>query len=400
MSTWTIKRDAATFDAGREYRKFVTNRVAIVKCLRTKNNLSALGIDGIGYLFLKLGDIPMIEFIRSVFEECVRAADAPDTWKQPHTVFIFEKGETNVRSNKKPITITSCLYRLYMAMNATFIQMKMHKQDKLRVFSNSQKGFVAGVPGCMEHAVMTRELMAHAIHNKRDLHMIQIDLTNAFGSVPHGLIEHNMRCMGLPVVQVETLMKIYQGATTRIVVPTGMPEPINRKGGTVQGCPLSPTLFNICLESFLRLLEKEEYQQYGFRVLDRAGNEVTSINVATHADNLILCSESREGAQAMFDALADFCNYSGMEVNTKKCLSVSITWSKGHREDQYQPFMMRKGRYPMDHLGMPIPDAMDSFCHPEEIPLQDASIYLGLPIGFNNENGSLHGALVLDSMKA
>jgi hypothetical protein len=65
-----------------------------------------------------------------------------------------------------------------------FIQLKMHKQDKLRIFSSSQKGFVARVPGYMEHAVMTRELMAHAIHSKRDLHMIQIDFTNAFGSVP------------------------------------------------------------------------------------------------------------------------------------------------------------------------------------------------------------------------
>jgi hypothetical protein len=107
-----------------------------------------------------------------------------------------------------------------MAMNATFIQMKMHKQDSIRIFCNSQKGFVAGVPGCMEHAVMTRELMAHAIHNKRDLHMIQIDFTNAFGSVPHDLISHNMRCMGSDI-QVDTITNIYEGASTVITVPTG-----------------------------------------------------------------------------------------------------------------------------------------------------------------------------------
>jgi hypothetical protein len=51
-SPWTIKRDEATPDATRTYRKFMTNRLAIAKCLKTKNNLSALGLDGIGYLFL------------------------------------------------------------------------------------------------------------------------------------------------------------------------------------------------------------------------------------------------------------------------------------------------------------------------------------------------------------
>jgi hypothetical protein len=285
----TIKRDEATPDATRIYRKFMTNRLAIAKCLKTKNNLSALGLDSIGYLFLKLGAESMIDFIRAVFKECVKAGDVPETWKTSKTVFLYKKGDSSIPSNWRPITITSCLYRLYMAMNATHIQMKMHKQDNIRIFSNSQKGFVAGIPGFMEHAVMTRELMEHAIHRKRDLHMIQIDFTNAFGSVPHGLIAHNMRCMGLPDIQVDTVMNIYEGATTTIVVPTGTSEPINWRSGTVQGCPLSLTLFNICLKSFLRLLEKDEFKQHGFRVLDKYGNEVTSVNVAAYADDLIHC---------------------------------------------------------------------------------------------------------------
>jgi hypothetical protein len=70
-SPWMIKRDDATPNATRMYRKFMTNGVNIARCLRTKNNLSALGPDGIGYLFLKLGNAPMIEFIRQLFKRCV-----------------------------------------------------------------------------------------------------------------------------------------------------------------------------------------------------------------------------------------------------------------------------------------------------------------------------------------
>jgi hypothetical protein len=95
-----------------------------------------------------------------------------------------------------------------MVMSATFIQLKMHRQEKIRIFSNTKKGFVAGVPGRMEHAVMTRELMAHAIANGREMHMIQIDFTNALGSVPHGLIQNNMRMTGLLEAQIETVMNI------------------------------------------------------------------------------------------------------------------------------------------------------------------------------------------------
>jgi hypothetical protein len=305
----------------------------------------------------------MIEFIRQLFKRCVREGDVPDTWKQSKTVFLYKKGDSSDPKNWRPITITSCLYRLFMALNASFIQLKMHKQDNIRVFSNSQKGFVAGVPGCMEHAVMTRELLAHAITQKRDLHMIQIDFSNAFGSVPHGLIAFNMRCLGLPDILIDTVMNIYEGATTVIQVPTGVTGPIKWKSGTVQGCPLSPTLFNICLESYLRLLDRPEFRELGFEVKtmgppDRPNERevVTTVNVAAYADDLILFSGTREGAQRMLDALADFCNYSGMEVNVSKCVSVSVTFQDGLREDQYEPFYMRKGRCPMDKQGMPIPE--------------------------------------------
>jgi hypothetical protein len=234
-----------------------------------------------------------------------------------------------------------------MAMNDTLIPLKMHKQDKLRIFSNSQKGFVAGVSGCIEHAVMTQELMAHAIHNKQDLHMIQIDFSNAFGSIPHGLIAHNMESLGLPSDQIAIVMNISKGETPRISVQTGISEPIEWRSGTVHGCPLSPTLFNICLEPFLRLMEKPEWKKLGFSVKDAADNIINkSTNTAAYADDLILYAETRDGAQAMLTALSDFCLYSDLDVNTKKCVSVSITWKNGIREDFYAPFRCAKVAVP------------------------------------------------------
>jgi hypothetical protein len=107
---------------------------------------------------------------------------------------------------------------------------------------------------------------------------------------------------------------------------------------------------------------------------------VTETNVAAHADDLILYSETRDGAQMILNALADFCNHSGLDVNTKKCVSISIPWNGGVREDYYAPFVMRKGRCPMDTRGMPIPQECNRLCHYEEIEVQEASIYLGLPI--------------------
>jgi hypothetical protein len=84
----------------------MTNRLAIAKCLETKNNLSAACINGIGYPFTRLGEVPMIEFLRRAFKEFVRCRNVPDVWKFSRTCFIFKKGDTDLPNNWRPIIIT------------------------------------------------------------------------------------------------------------------------------------------------------------------------------------------------------------------------------------------------------------------------------------------------------
>jgi hypothetical protein len=53
----------------------------------------------------------------------------------------------------------------------------------------------------------------------------------------------------------------------------------------------------------------------------------------------------------------------------------------------------------MDAQGLPIVEEMAHYCYPEDIPIQEGSIYLGLPIGADKEECSLHGKRVIASMK-
>jgi hypothetical protein len=132
-SPWDIRSDGNQEGVLKKYGKFMTNRLAIAKCLRSKNDLSALGLDRIGYLFLKLGEVPQIDFIRKEFKECIKAQNVPETWKRSRTMFIYKKGDQSEPWNWRPITIASCFYHLFMAMNATFIQLKMPRQEELRI---------------------------------------------------------------------------------------------------------------------------------------------------------------------------------------------------------------------------------------------------------------------------
>jgi hypothetical protein len=54
-----------------------------------------------------------------------------------------------------------------------------------------------------------------------------------------------------------------------------------------RGCPLSPTLFNICWESFLWRIEKEDMKRPGYRVKLQECTEI-KLNAAVNAGDLIL----------------------------------------------------------------------------------------------------------------
>jgi hypothetical protein len=58
-------------------------------------------------------------------------------------------------------------------------------------------------------------------------------------------------------------MDSYRDACIRIQTKSGITERIDIGKGVKQGCPLSPTLFNIGLDPLLRNV-REKFQEYGY----------------------------------------------------------------------------------------------------------------------------------------
>ena len=102
--------------------------------------------------------------------------------------------------------------------------------------------------------------------------------------------------------------------------------PINIKRGVRQGCPLSPLLFNICLDPLLRTIE-ENHKNDGYSI------EENSFCIQAFADDVILISDSVENMKKIINTCNKFCEKSGMTISSKKChwLSYSIDRSTKRR---------------------------------------------------------------------
>jgi hypothetical protein len=122
-SPWFIGHPAADGNSQLElsFSEWMTKEDAIKKCLSAKHNLSALGSDGIGYCHLKFGKEPMIKFLAAIFKDCIDYCRVPAMWKCSRTALLYKKGKEEELKNWRPITVTSCVYRLFIAMITQWI---------------------------------------------------------------------------------------------------------------------------------------------------------------------------------------------------------------------------------------------------------------------------------------
>ena len=56
-----------------------------------------------------------------------------------------------------------------------------------------QKGGIAGIPGCLKHTGIVTQLLKEAKESKGDLAVLWLDMANAYGSIPHKLVELTLK---------------------------------------------------------------------------------------------------------------------------------------------------------------------------------------------------------------
>jgi hypothetical protein len=192
--------------------------------------------------------------------------------------------------------------------------------SRKKIFSDPQKGFIQKTNGCSEHGILLNELLYEAHRNQDNLVITAVDFTNAFGSVPHELIMTTMRQRNFPSWTRNIIEDLYRGSTSVIEKRGSRSEKIPWKRGVKQGCPLSPLLFNLCLEPLLQAVTRE-CQDEGAPV--GPAEDMIRIPIQAYADDVIFISKSPDGITKMLKVLEEFVHWSKMTVNVEKCATAS-----------------------------------------------------------------------------
>ena len=298
------------------FTRFITNEKNISKIIASRNHLSAHGIDGLSNSLFRLAKKEASELFALIFKGIIQSRKIPSSWKNSKTIMIYKKDDPSLPKNWRPIGITSTMYRIFSATLSSFI---LSENKRKHIFHKSQKGFVGGGNGAREHINTLNELIYHIKRNGKEAVMLTIDLTNAFGSVPHQLIIDTMKRKSFPSILINIIDDIYTDNFTVIDVNGSRSSKIPNKRGVLQGCPLSPLLFNCCIDPLLTNMER--FHSHDGISYTWEDNTYT-ITTQAYADDLVIIANSLESANRMITSLERYCNMTSLNIAPSKCLAM------------------------------------------------------------------------------
>ena len=278
------------------------NASEVKKAVRAMRTGSAAGPDRITVAQLKRKTEENPGFLAGVYTLWLMSGKVPEKLKASRSL-LLPKGTTDMQNigNWRPLSISSVLLRLYTKILAKRLTNAVSLHP-------SQRGFIPA-PGVEQNSVLLEHLIRRQKKEKGTLAVAFLDLAKAFDTISHDLFAKGLERLGVPSQFIRVVEDLYDGATTSFATVNGETRHIRINQGVKQGDPLSPILFNVCLDPLFCSLERDG------RGWGKKENSITALG---YADDTAVISDSKEGLEKNLALVKAYCDQVGLRLNVNK----------------------------------------------------------------------------------
>ena len=143
-----------------------------------------------------------------------------------------------------------------------------------------------------------------------------VDYTKAFDYVDHNKLWKILNDVGIPYHLTWLLRNLYAGQKATVRTGHGTTDWFEIAKGVLQGCMLSPCLFNLYAEYIMRNAGRDEAQA-GIKISGR------NINTLRCADDTTLMAESEEELKSLLIKMKEESEKAGLKFNIQKTMNMA-----------------------------------------------------------------------------
>ncbi|KAK3570098.1 hypothetical protein QTP86_010972 [Hemibagrus guttatus] len=274
------------------------------KALKRMKCGKAVGPDDIPVEVWKCLGEAAVEFLASLFNRVLESERMPEEWRRSVLVPIFKnKGDVQSCSNYRGIKLMSHTMKLWERV----VEARLRKVVEI---CEQQYGFMPR-KSTTDAIFALRILMEKYRDGQRELHCVFVDLEKAYDRVPREELWYCMRKSGVAEKYVRVVQDMYERSRTVVRCAVGQTEEFNVEVGLHQGSALSPFLFAMVMDQ----LSEEVRQESPWTMM--------------FADDIVICSESREQVEENLERWRFALERRGMKVSRSKTEYMCVNEREG-----------------------------------------------------------------------
>ena len=359
----TLERPSAEFNVEAPTYQEV---VKVINYMRS--SASPCPNDQISVIILK--KCPIVQtMLWKIISHCWTSNCFPNVWKSGMTVLAYKKGQADNPENFRPITLQPVMSKVFTSVIKNRIYTYLCANNYID--QEVQKGFWSNISGTIEHTEMLTYVINHARNKQRSLVVSLIDLRNAFGEVNHDFLKQVLRYHHLPENIINIIQALYNGYKISVATKDFVTNPITIERGVLQGDSLSPLLFNMCFNTLMVTIRKEQIKCLGY--------VLTQIKSSKHwfqfADDTAITTSLTNDNQMLLNLFTKWSSWADLIIRVDKCKTFGIKKMVTSCE-QFQPYLI------ISHQKVPA------------VPDGESFKYLGKLFNFGMDNSSVKKELI------
>jgi len=299
--------------------------------VQKKRNGAAPGLNALTYVPYKKCSA-ILKFVHNLCVKIWKSKDIPTDWAMAYVVLLSKSNDLSCVSEFRPIAITCACGKIFFSVLSDRLQVFMLRNSYIS--RDIQKGFLAGMPGCIEHTFGLLEALRDAKDSYRQIVLTWLDLANAYGSVRHNLIQFALNWYHVPNHIQQLIFDYYEKLCAMISTNKWKTGFFLWDIGLFQGCVLSTILFDCVYQLLLDFLRPIHKLGYEFK-----STPSVSTSKKAYADDLTLITRNAHDMQKAVNLTNEWLKWTvTMKAKPSKCISLGFKlFEKKIKSEKFTP---------------------------------------------------------------
>ncbi|KAG1142122.1 hypothetical protein G6F38_007956 [Rhizopus arrhizus] len=332
---------------------------------------SSPGMDGLPYEILKLlfSHNGISRLVVQVFNDALLTGVFPPSWQTSCVSLLPKKGDLTTLRNWRPIALINTDAKVFTRL----LNSRLMNTLETKICQH-QLGFMPGRFIGENGRILQLAMTAASISRSSAVGML-LDQEKAYDRVHPDYLSQVLSRFGVPPQLNNSIMNLFFSTQVSINVNGFLTKPFQAQRGLRQGDPLSPLLFNLAFDPFLRLIDQDaSFQGFNFAPPQfvepppphppysniPSASTPPAVKALAYADDVLVILSSFQDFDRLQAAISTYAAASNAHLNYNKTQAFSLSgatlpeWQQFLTDHHISTWHDAQSLSPLRYLGYPV----------------------------------------------